>query len=163
MKRMHQEPEPLHPVYDYGSDEYNINLTIIDFVKTYGIAPQEINLYIPSLLLPNANDDIPGIVKVTLTPCYPRNNSVLGTPGHPIYLGYQVCELGVALTIKGEVDKNDTLTLHLSAFKISTSEDITTIYIELFNNVLNREPDIGIYYSVSEVSRTIAEIVDNYR
>ena len=163
MKRMHQEPKQLYPVYDYSNDEFHVILTIIDFVKTYGIAPQEINLYIPSLLLPNANDDIPGIVNITLTPCYPKGSLVMGTPGHPIYLGYQVCELGHVLRIVGEVDENDTLHLYLSDFKVSSWEDVTAGYIQAFNINLEQEPDIGIYYSVSEVSRTIAEIVDNYR
>ncbi len=161
MKRMHQEPVRLYDVYDYYSDQNNVKLLIIDFTKTHGVAPCEINLYIPSALLPGLNDDFIGNLKVNLTPYYPNVDSTVDAK--VVFLGYQMVEKGFMLCVQGFLNSLDNLELKLRSWNIFNGEDNTPNYIITFEQSRASDENLKISYSVHEISRDIIEVKDTFR
>ena len=159
---MHQNPEPLHDIHEYGHDVYSIKLIITNFTKMHGTAPCEINLYIPSLLLPLSNNDVVGNLKVTLTPCYP--NAIPEEENTKTsFLGYQMVNGGYVLGVNGYLDNQDTLTLRLTSWNANNGVNDTSAYISSFEEAMNNYDFLKISYSVHELSRDIEEVKDNYR
>ena len=167
MKRMIDTPAQLYDVYDYGSEvDHGISLILNDFTKINGESPCEIDLYIPSTLLPMANDDIIGGIKLTLFPCYQGGGDYL-TPNerkYPVYLAYQVIEKGYVIKAQGSFINDNAVEIWLSAFEVANGYvDNTNDYIQLFFTKKEANEDAIIMYSVRKMPTSIKKMRDSYR
>lgn len=167
MRRMKDTPAQLYEVYDYGSEvDRGISLTLNDFTKIHGEGPCEIDLYIPSILLPMANDDIIGGIKLTLFPCYQGGGDYM-TPEerkYPVYLAYQVIEKGYVIKAQGSFINDNVVQIWLSGFEIATGYvDNTNDYIQLFFSRQETNEDAIIMYSVRKMPTSIKRMRDTYR